>query len=51
MNVIEKYIELQKMGSEIECIFKINRLGSIMLLDGNVKVILDEKMDMREAEK
>lgn len=50
MSIIEKYIEYKNNKNEIECVFNINRLGSIMFLDGNVKVILDEKMKAREAE-
>lgn len=48
MNIIDKYSEYINNGNEIECIFNINRLGSIMFLDGNTKVILDEEMDARE---
>lgn len=50
MNILGKYAELMNNKSEFACVFNINRLGSIMFLDGNVKVILDENLGKFEAE-
>lgn len=47
---LDKYIEYKENNTEFDCVFNINRLGSIMFLDGNLKIILDDKMDRREAE-
>ncbi len=48
---LEEYKSFLDSNSSFSCRFNINRLGTLMYLDGSIKVMLDEKLDSRVAEK
>lgn len=47
---LEEYQRLFETNKGFTCQFKINQLGTLMYLDGPLKVVLDEKYEKRDAE-